>query len=138
MKEGNKKEMIESEREEKRKERKLEKDLKRRRKKKSAEERGEDLQDTVARRPGELPPPLRKPLQKLIHHFLIWGDSRRLRWRLPGPKSSPLCPQSLSNCCLSLKKIKSFLNSGAFKTDCMHNMQRCSLEKTPSGGSHPG
>ena len=62
MKEGNKKEMIESKREEKRKEksrvrdRKLEKDLKRRRKKKSAEERGEDLQDTVARRPGKLPP----------------------------------------------------------------------------------
>jgi len=90
-------------------ERKLEKDLKRRRKKKSAEERGEDLQDTVARRPGELPPPLRKLLKKLIHHFLIWGDSRRLRLRLPGPKSSPLCPQSLSKCCLSLKKIKSFL-----------------------------
>jgi len=118
-------------------ERKLEKDLKRRRKKKSAEERGEDLQDTVARRPGELPPPLRKLLKKLIHHFLIWGDSRRLRLRLPGPKSSPLCPQSLSKCCLSLKKIKSFLNSGAFKTDCMHNMQSMLLGENPLRGVSP-
>ena len=118
-------------------ERKLEKDLKRRRKKKSAEERGEDLQDTVARRPGELPPPLHKLLKKLIHHFLIWGDSRRLRLRLPGPKSSPLCPQSLSKCCLSLKKIKSFLNSGAFKTDCMHNMQSMLPGENPLRGVSP-
>ena len=117
-------------------ERKLEKDLKRR-KKKSEEERGEDLQDTVARRPGELPPPLRKLLKKLIHHFLIWGDSRRLRLRLPGPKSSPLCPQSLSKCCLSLKKTKSFLNSGAFKTDCMHNMQSLLLGENPLRGVSP-
>ena len=118
-------------------ERKLKKDLKRRRKKKSAEERGEDLQDTVARRPGELPPPLRKLLKKLIYHFLIWGDSRRLRLRLPGPKSSPLCPQSLSKCCLSLRKIKSFLNSGAFKTDCMHNMQSVLLGENPLRGVSP-
>ena len=114
-------------------ERKLEKDLKRRRKKKSAEERGEDLQDTVARRPGELPPPLRKLLKKLIHHFLIWGDSRRLRLRLPGPKSSPLCPQSLPKCCLSLRKIKSFLNKETFKTD-VHNMQSVLLGENPLWG----
>ena len=118
-------------------ERKLEKDLEKK-EKKSAEERGEDLQDTVARCPGELPPPLRKPLEeKLIHHFLIWGDSRRLHLRLRGPKSSPLCPQSLSKCCLSLKKIKSFLNSGAFKTDCMHNMQSVLLGENPLRGVSP-
>ena len=117
-------------------ERKLEKDLKRRMKKKSAEERGEDLQDTVARRPGELPPPLRKLLKKLIHHFLIWGDSHRLRLRLPGPKSSPLCPQSLSKCCLSLKKIKSFLlNKGAFKKYTIY--RACSLQKNPLRGASP-
>ena len=74
MKEGNRKEMIESKRgrkEDRVRKRKLEKDLKRRRKKKSAEERGEDLQDAVTRCPGKLPPTLRKPLKKLIHHFLI-------------------------------------------------------------------
>ena len=32
---------------------------------------------------------------------------------------------------------KKFLNSGAFKTDCTI-CGACSLEKTPSGGSHPG
>ena len=96
MKEGNRKEMIESKRgrkEDRVRERKLEKDLEKK-EKKSAEERGEDLQDTVARRPGELPPSLRKPLQKLIHHFLIWGDSRASVCAFQGPKVPHFAPKA--------------------------------------------
>ena len=116
---------------------KLEKDLKRRRKKKSAEERGEDLQDTVAKCPGELPPALCKPLKKTYPPLSDLRHRRRLCLPLPGPKSSPLCPQTLSKCCLSLKKIKSFLNSGAFKTDCVHNMQSVLLGENPLRGVSP-
>ena len=98
MKEGNKKEMIESKREEKRKEkrvreRKLEKDLKRRRKKKSAEERTYRTlwPDALA---SYLPLCTNLKKKKLIHHFLIWGDSRRLRLHLPGPKSPHFAPKA--------------------------------------------
>ena len=58
-----------------------------------------------------------------------------LRLRLSGLKSSPLCPQSLSKSCLSLRKIKSFLNKGAFSTQYA---ERAPWRKPPQGGSHPG
>ena len=119
-------------------ERKLEKDLEKKEKKKKisrGERRG--LTGHCGQTPWRATSPSAQTLKKLIHHFLIWGDSCRLHLRLPGPKSSPLCPQSLSNCCLSLKKIKSFLNKGAFKADAYTRCRACSLEKTPWGGVSP-
>ena len=50
---------------------------------------------------------------------------------LPGPRSSPLFPQSLPKCCLRLRKIKSFLNKGAFSTQ----YAECApWRKLPQGG----
>ena len=100
-------------------------------------EEGEDLQDAAAGCPGEPPPALHKPLKT----YPPLSDLRPLTpppFRLPGPRSSPLCPQSLPKRCLRLRKIKGFLNKGTFKTDACTICRACSLEKTPSGGPHPG
>ena len=54
-----------------------------------------------------------------------------IRLCLPGPMNSPLCPQSLPKCCLRLRKIKSFLNKGAFSTQYS---ERAPWRKLPQGG----
>ena len=74
MKEGNRKEMIESKRgrkEDRVRERKLEKDLKRRRKKKISRGERRGLTGRCGQAPWRAPSPSAQTFKKLIHHFLI-------------------------------------------------------------------
>ena len=52
--------------------------------------------------PWRAPSPFAQTFKKMYPPLSDLGDRRRLHLRLPGPKSSPLCPQSLSKRCLSL------------------------------------
>ena len=52
--------------------------------------------------PWRAPSPFAQTFKKTYPPLSDLGDRRRLHLRLPGPKSSPLCPQSLSKRCLSL------------------------------------
>ena len=85
--------------------------------------------------PGELPPALCKPLKK--KHTKTYPPLSDLRPSPPPPfapfraQEFPTLPPKPLKVLPKPEEDKKFLNSGAFKIDCVHNMQSVLLEKNP-------